>query len=252
MINAQQSMPRAGAIEISAENTTIDETQSLGRGLPLAAGDYVRVSVADRGSGIPSDNLDKIFDPFFSPKQGGSELGLATSFSIARQHGGYLSVESEPGSGSTFFLYLPTANEIIPATQHKKKATMAKGSARLMLMDDDQGVREIAGKMLANLGYKDIRFAAEGAAAIKRYRAAMESVKPFSVVILDLTIPGGIGGRETVGKLFEIDPGVKALVSSGYADDSIIANYKEHGFSGIVIKPYTLKELGKAVHDLTG
>ena len=250
VINAQQSMPTGGTIEIIAENISLSETQTLGRGLPLNQGNYIRISVVDHGSGIAAAHFDKVFDPFFTTKKKGSGLGLATSFSIARQHGGHLSVESEPGSGSTFYLYLPASMEIMPPKLYKKEAIKAKGKARILVMDDERGIREIAGRMLGNLGYKDIEFAENGAEAIKIYKVAMVSGKPFSAVILDLTIPGGMGGKETVGKLLKLDPGVKALVSSGYVDDSIIANYKEHGFGGIVVKPYTLEELGKAVYDL--
>jgi CheY-like chemotaxis protein len=249
VVNAQQSMPAGGTIELKAENIALGKTQSLGRGLPLKAGDYIRVAVTDHGTGIPRDHLGKIFDPFFSTKHNGSGLGLATSFSIARQHGGHLSVESEMGLGSTFYLYL-TASAQTSTPKYKKEAIKAAGKARILVMDDEEAVREVAGRMLKHIGYPDIEFAADGAEAIKLCKAALESGNPFNVVILDLTIPGGMGGKETVKKLLKIDPGVRAIVSSGYVDDSVLARYNEYGFGGMVAKPYTITELGKALQDV--
>ena len=253
VINAQQAMPSGGSIELRAENFVLSEKQRIGSGLPLMEGNYVRVIVADHGSGISAEHLEKIFDPFFTTKKTGSGLGLATSFSIARNHGGHLSVESEPGSGSTFYLYLPASTQTAapkPARTVASKAVV--GKARILVMDDEQGVREIAGRMLTHLGYADIEFATDGAAAIKLYKAAMKSGKPFTVAVLDLTIAGGMGGIETVQKLLKIDADVRAIVSSGYADDSAMAEYRGYGFSGMVAKPYTLEELGKALHSVIG
>ncbi len=250
VINAQQAMPTGGTVELIAENMVLSETQSLGKGLPLRTGNYVRIAVTDHGSGIPAEHMDKIFDPFFTTKQKGSGLGLATSFSIARNHGGHLSVESEPGAGSTFYLYLPASMETATPKQVKKEASKPAGKARILVMDDEQGVREIAGRMLNHIGYKDVEFAADGAEAIKLYKAARETGNPFRAVILDLTIAGGMGGKETVRKLLKIDPGVKAIVSSGYVDEAVMAMYREYGFSGMVAKPYTLEELRRALEDV--
>ncbi len=252
IINAQQAMPAGGSIEITAENIALSKKQSLGRGLPVKAGNYVRIAVADHGTGIPGENLEKIFDPFFTTKPKGSGLGLATAFSIARQHGGHLSVESKVGSGSTFYLYLPASTQTSVPKQAKQEQVKPVGKARILVMDDEQGVREVAGRMLNHIGYQDIEFAADGAAAIKLYKAAMKEGHPFSVAILDLTIAGGMGGEVTIKKLLKIDPGVKAIVSSGYADDPVIARHREYGFSGMVAKPYTLEQLGKAVQDVIG
>ena len=252
VINAQQAMPTGGSIEISAENIALSETQSLGRELPLKSGNYVRVSVADHGTGIPRDHLEKVFDPFFTTKQKGNGMGLATSFSIARQHGGHISVESELGSGSTFYLYLPASTQTSTPKGDKKETIKPADKARILVMDDEKGVREIAGRMLKHIGYKDIEFAEDGAEAIKLYQAAMESGNPFNVAILDLTIAGGMGGEIAIQKLLKIDPGVKAIVSSGYIDDPAIAKFREYGFSGVVAKPYTIEELRKAVQDVIG
>jgi signal transduction histidine kinase len=252
VINAQQAMPAGGTIELAAENMALGETQSSGRGLPLKAGNYIRISVADHGIGIPADHLDKIFDPFFSTKHMGSGLGLATSFSIARQHGGHISVESELGAGSNFYLYLPASTEIASAKQDEKEPLKPVVKARILVMDDEKGVREIAGRMLRHIGYEDVEFAKDGTEAIKLYKAAIESGRPFSMAILDLTVPGGMGGEVAVKHLLDMDPSIKAIVSSGYIDDPVMARYGEYGFSGVVAKPYTIPELRKAVQDVIG
>jgi PAS domain S-box-containing protein len=253
VINAQQAMPSGGFIELHGENFVLSEKQRVGSGLPLKEGNYVRVTVTDHGRGISAEHLEKIFDPFFTTKKMGSGLGLATSFSIARNHGGHLCVESELGSGSTFYLYLPASTQTAAPEPARKVASKAVvGKARILVMDDEQGVREIAGRMLTHLGYADIEFAADGAEAIKLYKAAMKSGKPFTVTILDLTIAGGMGGIETVQKLLKIDADARAIVSSGYADNSAMAEYRGYGFSGMVAKPYTLEQLRKALQDVIG
>jgi CheY-like chemotaxis protein len=252
VINALQAMPTGGTIELLAENMALSETRSLGKGLPLKAGNYVRIAVTDHGTGISAEHLGKIFDPFFTTKQKGSGLGLATSFSIARQHGGHISVESEVGVGSTFYFYLPASAQTSSPKPVNAVASKPADKVRILVMDDEQGVREVAGRMLNHLGYQDIEFAADGAEAIKLYKAAMKSDYPFSVVILDLTIAGGMGGELTIKKLLKMDPEVKAIVSSGYVDDAVIARYSDYGFSGMVAKPYTLEQLRKALQDVIG
>ena len=251
-INAQQAMPAGGTIELRAENIALSETQKLGKELPLKAGKYIRITVADNGSGISKEHLEKIFDPFFTTKKTGTGLGLATSFSIARNHGGHLSVESVIGTGSTFYLYLPASLQKSAPEQDKQGQIKPVGKARILVMDDEQGIREIAGRMLKHIGYEDVEFTEDGAEAIKLYKAAMKAGNPFTVAILDLTIAGGMGGKEAVKKLLKIDPGVKAIVSSGYIDDSVMAEYRKYGFSGIVAKPYSLQQLRKALSDVIG
>jgi PAS domain S-box-containing protein len=252
VVNAQQSMPAGGTMDISAENLALTEKQSSGRGLPLRPGNYVMISVTDHGSGIPVDHLKKIFEPFFTTRPKSSGMGLATSFSIVRQHGGHLNVESKAGSGSTFHIYLPTSVESAAAKQDKIDAASRTGKARILVMDDEKTVREIAGRMLKHIGYADIEFATDGIEAIKLYKAAIELGNPFSMAILDLTIPGGMGGEMTIRNLLKIDPAVKAIVSSGYVDDPVMARYSEYGFSGVVAKPYTIAELRKAMQDVMG
>jgi nitrogen-specific signal transduction histidine kinase/CheY-like chemotaxis protein len=248
VLNALQAMPGGGTIELSAENMAISETKSLGSGLPVRAGNYISIAVTDHGIGIPPEHLEKIFDPFFTTRQKSSGMGLATSFSIARQHGGHLGVKSETGSGSTFYLYLPASHP----QMINKEAIKVAGKARILVMDDERAVREVAGRMLKHIGYADVEFAVDGAEAIKLYQAAIESGKPFTLSILDLTVAGGMGGEAAIRKLRKIDPGIKAIVSSGYVDDPVMAKYDKYGFIGVVAKPYTIHELSKAVQDVIG
>jgi PAS domain S-box-containing protein len=248
VLNALQAMPGGGAIELSAENMAISETKSLGSVLPVRAGNYISIAVTDHGIGIPPEHLEKIFDPFFTTRQKSSGMGLATSFSIARQHGGHLGVKSETGSGSTFYLYLPASHP----QMINKEAIKVAGKARILVMDDERAVREVAGRMLKHIGYADVEFAVDGAEAIKLYQAAIESGKPFTLSILDLTVAGGMGGEAAIRKLLKIDPGIKAIVSSGYVDDPVMAKYDKYGFIGVVAKPYTIHELSKAVQDVIG
>ncbi len=241
VINADQAMPKGGTIKIRAENATVGPEQAL----PLKGGQYVKVSFEDQGIGIPEEHLPKIFDPYFTTKQKGSGLGLATSFSIVRNHEGHITVESELGVGTTFYVYLPASQKELP-TQKKEEEKLLVGRGRVLVMDDEEMVRSVAGRMLRHVGYQ-VDFARDGAEAIELYQEALECGQPFEVVLMDLTIPGGMGGKEAIKKLLEIDPGVKAIVSSGYSNDPIMSEFKRYGFRGVVAKPYEIVELSKTV-----
>ncbi len=241
--NADQAMPQGGTLEVQAENIAVAADSSL----PLRAGNYVKVTFRDQGVGIRPEHLDKIFEPFFTgTKKQGRGLGLATAYAIIKQHGGHITVESSYGGGSTFFLYLPAAAQKSEAME-TDKVSLYFGQGKILLMDDEEMIREVSGEMLERLGYK-VEFAREGAEAVQMYRAAQAAGEPFDAVILDLTVPGGPGGREAIAQLRILDPGVKALVSTGYADDLILADFKQHGFAGVIPKPYRIKELSEAVH----
>jgi signal transduction histidine kinase/ActR/RegA family two-component response regulator len=242
VINAKQSMWEGGLISIRAANMYVRDSS----GLPLKSGRYVKISVKDRGVGISKDNIRKIFDPYFTTRQNGSGLGLASAFSIVKNHGGHVSVRSELGSGTTFDVFLPASDKdvSVPKKMNREDTPMDKG--RVMVMDDEAMIREVTGEMLALLGY-EAEFALSGEEALKKYKSALDSDRPYRAVIVDLTIPGGMGGKETIKKLLEIDPEVKAIVSSGYSNDPILAEFKQHGFSGIVVKPYRLGELREAL-----
>ncbi len=246
IINAQQAMPDGGTVKMRAENITIGAES----GLPLEAGVYIKVSIEDEGMGIPKKHIQKIFDPFFSTKQTGSGLGLATSYSIIKKHNGHLTVESQLGAGTTFHIYLPASSEAILIVEEREEKKPIIGEGRILVMDDEELVRELASDMLTRLGYEVIT-AIDGAEAIELYKAAMESGDRFAAVIVDLTVPGGMGGRQTIQRLIEIDPEVKAIVSSGYSNDPILANFTEYGFKGVVAKPYKIRELSEVLHRVT-
>jgi two-component system, cell cycle sensor histidine kinase and response regulator CckA len=257
IINARQAMPKGGIIKVCAENVGEENGVAENGGLEVNSGsilkastpgkgNYVKISVKDQGSGIPKEYLSKIFDPYFTTKEKGSGLGLATSYSIIKKHGGYISVESEVGVGTTFYVYLPASMKEI-LTGEDEQEDICFGHGNILLMDDQESIREMVGEMLSFFGY-EVESAGEGTEAINLYKKAKEAGQPFDAVILDLTVPGGMGGEEVVQKLLEIDPQVKAIVSSGYSDDLIISEYKQYGFSGVVIKPYDMKKLSEALH----
>ncbi|MBM4332203.1 MAG: GAF domain-containing protein [Deltaproteobacteria bacterium] len=245
VINARESMPGGGTIEILAQNISPVPADRHS----LKEGKYVRASIKDHGVGIPPENLEKIFDPYFSTKEMGSQkgmgLGLAISHSIVKNHGGLITVESIVGKGSTFHIYLPaSAREFVPAKEAAEKSLPAKG--RVLVMDDDQVVRYIAEKFLRHLGYK-VELAENGAEAVARFKKAQESKQPFNIVILDLIVPGGMGGKEVLGKLLEISPDVKAIVASGFSNDPIFSDFKRYGFKGVLAKPFDLDGLSESV-----
>jgi PAS domain S-box-containing protein len=237
IINACQAMPGGGVITVECRNVVIGEADAL----PLKEGNYVQLSVSDQGTGILPQNLTKIFDPYFTTKQDGSGLGLATSYSIVKRHDGHIHVESEPGVGTIFSVYLP-ASASRPVVSVEEETPLA-GKERVLVVDDEESVRRVAREMLIRLGY-DVEVAEDGAQAVMMYGRAKKAGEPFHVVIMDLTIPGRMGGAEAITKLSEIDPSVRAIVSSGYSNDEIMADYRHHGFAGVISKPYTLRELG--------
>ena len=241
VLNAVQAMPEGGEIRVGAERVRSSGDAEL----PLPPGEYVRLSVRDRGTGIKKEHLDRIFDPYFTTKQRGSGLGLAVVHSIIEKHDGHIRVESEPGEGATLEIYLP-ACAAEDVEEISSQEDIVAGEGRILLMDDDEMVLGTVTEMLARLGY-DAECATNGSEAIERYREAYESGTPFDAVILDLTIRGGMGGREVVARLREIDPDVKAIVSSGYSTDPVMANFEAHGFVGVIPKPFDMKPLSKVL-----
>jgi CheY-like chemotaxis protein len=242
IINADQAMPEGGVINITAENFIAHSEQDS----PLEKGKYVKISIEDTGVGIPEELLQKIFDPYFTTKQKGSGLGLTIVYSIIKNHGGFIFVESEVGIGTKFFIYLPGYEEE-KGLKKKKAEKIIKGGGKILLMDDENVVLEVAREMLKSIGC-DVEIAKDGSTAIDMYKKAKDSGKPFDIVIMDLTIPGGIGGKEAIQKLIEIDPGIKAIVSSGYSTDPIMAEYEKYGFCDVITKPYTIEELSNSLH----
>jgi PAS domain S-box-containing protein len=247
VINAVEAMPEGGIMKVKAKNEHLAYDNP-----PLPKGSYIRLSIKDHGTGIPQEHLSKIFDPYFSTKQRGTlkgmGLGLSIAYSIARKHDGHIWAESKPGGGATFHVLLPAFGEKAPEVR-KQEGKPIPGSGKILIMDDEDLVRDIAGKILKYLGY-EVKYSKEGEDAIEQFKKARKSGKPFDAVILDLTIPGGMGGKDAIEKLREIDKGIKAIISSGYSEDPIISNYRDYGFSGVVSKPYTTEQLSKVLHDV--
>ncbi|MCL4493140.1 MAG: ATP-binding protein [Nitrospirae bacterium] len=245
IINAQQAMPEGGIIKVSAENITLEKDGDL----PLEKGNYVKIIIEDQGIGIPEEHLNKIFDPFFTTKEQGSGLGLATVYSIIKKHNGHITVSSRAGAGTTFSLYLPASWKEEIMTEETGESVSFEGTGRVLVMDDEEYIREFVSDMLSHFGYT-VDSAKNGGETLDLYKRAIESGRPYDVVIMDLTVPGDMGGRETMMKLVEIDPGVKAIVSSGYSSDPILAEFRKHGFSGVLAKPYKSEELLAALHKI--
>jgi len=238
LLNAAQAMPDGGRIKVEAVNLNVDE----GTPLPLSAGRYIKATIRDFGVGIPVKLLSKIFDPFFTTRKKASGLGLSVTYSIVKKHKGHIGVDSEVGGGTSFHLYLPASNAAVQENDNK----LVKGRGRVLVMDDEELIREVSGEMLKLLGYEAV-FAENGRQAIELFSRAVARGEPFDAVILDLTVPGGLGGKDTLQKLKEIAPGVKAIVSSGYSKDPIMSEYRSFGFCGVIAKPYRVAEFGRVV-----
>jgi PAS domain S-box-containing protein len=247
IINADQSMVDGGIIEIGIENLTVapENEMSLKEGL------YVKITIRDHGAGIPEEYLHKIFDPYFTTKQKGSGLGLASVYSIIKNHNGYVGVESKVGVGTTFQVYIPASeNGLSEATEIKENPHA--GSGRILVMDDEEIIREVAAEILRHLGYCVV-VCSDGSEAIELYRQAFETKEPFAAVIMDLTVPGRMGGKEAAARILEIEPDAVLIVSSGYSSDPVLANFRQYGFSGVVPKPFDAEglasELKRLIHN---
>jgi len=247
MINAQQAMPQGGTIQVRVEN--IVEPGAPGPG--EEAGRSVRITVTDEGIGIPEEHLGRIFDPYFTTKQKGSGLGLATSYSIIKNHGGSVSVESKVGQGTTLRVSLPASTSPELALAPPARVTPRTGTVpgRILVMDDEASIRMVAANMLTFLGH-DVAVVDNGRTAVEQYARAMKTGQPFDAVILDLMVPGGAGAREAMELLSEVDPAVNAIVVSGYAQDPAMTEYRDYGFKGVISKPFTLEELNTTLHSV--
>jgi two-component system, cell cycle sensor histidine kinase and response regulator CckA len=248
IMNAMEAMPPEGALHIICENVNIIPRHTLQTGMEK----FVHILIQDEGVGIPEKNLSKIFDPYFTTKHMGSQkgvgLGLAICYSIVKKHNGYILVDSVPGKGTTFQIYLPVYKQQVTGTSTGGKATK-HASGKILVVDDEEMILKIADKLLQHMDY-EVTATQTGEEALLLYKQAMESGKPFDVVILDLSMDNGLGGTEIMDKLIAADPDVKAIIASGYLHDPVIMNFEDYGFAGILKKPYDPKELDKKLQDI--
>lgn len=247
--NATEAMPEGGTVKVTAENFLIGKDDRRPR-LPKEEGRYVGISVHDQGGGISEQHLAMIFDPYFSSKERGAEkgmgLGLTIAHSIVEKHNGFITAESKLGDGTTIHIYLPAAEK--EAVEEKYVEEQAfKGKSKILVMDDEKMFKNLSQQMLRSLGC-EVEFVKEGTEAIEVYKRAMESGEPFDAVILDLTVRGGMGGKQTILKLKEIAPEVKAVISSGYPNDPAMSDFREYGFIAALAKPYSKKDISEALH----
>lgn len=249
-LNAREAMPEGGVVTIRAVNVAV----ARGDKVSLAPGDYVRVSVTDQGGGIAPEVLPKVFDPYFSTKQRGDQkgmgLGLTICHTVMQRHGGAITVESEAGVGTTFHLYLPAARPGVGKEKPRVPET-SRWRGRILVMDDEEGVRSVVGASLARMGH-EVALVEDGRRAVEVYGAAKDQGRPYDAVILDLTVRAGLGGRETLLELLRIDPGVKAIVMSGYANDPAVLEPERHGFKGVLAKPFEIGQLREILSRVLG
>ncbi len=245
VLNAREAMPTGGSISVRAGNAVlaVHDVPSL------PAGDYLRVSIADRGTGIAKEVMPKIFDPYFSTKQRGDQkgmgLGLTICHTVIRRHGGAIAVKSEEAKGTTYDIYLP-ARRVLPEGPKAFVKTLLPRPGKLLVMDDEEKVRQVLGALLRRMG-QEVVLVEDGVSAVEAYESAMGQGRPFDAVILDLTVRGGVGGQEAMQSLLKADPAVKGIVMSGYADDDVLREPQQYGFKGILRKPFNSDDLRKAL-----
>ncbi len=242
--HARQSTPQNGRIKISAENMNISRTSAL----PLREGRYTMIAIEDQGEGISEAELQTLFDPFSSGDMNGTGLELASAFAIVQKHNGHITAESRFGIGTTFRLFLPAVQEK-PQVTPEPGAVQSGRRGKILVMDDEEIVRVVVERLLLQCGF-ETELAKDGAEMLRRYREAKEAGKPFDAVILDLIIQNGMGGQEAMKNLIDYDPGVRVVVSSGFSNNPIMANFKDYGFSGFLPKPYKLEELRRVMKDI--
>ncbi len=239
VINAKQAMSEGGHLRIRAENTLVQEDHpSL-----LPPGNYVEISISDTGPGIPEEIRNRIFDPFFTTKAHGSGLGLATSYSIIQKHNGSIRVHSSPGQGSTFTFYLPASMKS-RYSESEISSQFHRGEGTILLLDDEEFIRDVTGKILRMMGYSVIE-AADGDEALSRLALAMRSGEKVKALVLDLTIPGGRGGKEIISEIRANHPRLAIFASSGYSDDPVMAEPEVFGFTASIRKPYRVRDLAE-------
>ena len=247
IMNASHAMPDSGTITIGCEN--IDHIKDHKILLPPDQ-KYIKITIQDTGSGIPEEIIDKIFDPYFTTKKEGSGLGLAIIYSIIKKHDGHISATSKPGQGTTFTIYLPASSgtgKTVPSEE--EPATVDFGRRKILIMDDEEMIRDLAESTFSHLGFEVI-LAKNGAEAVSLYQQSLDTNVPIDLIIMDLTIPGGMGGKEAAEKVLALNPDATIVVSSGYSNDPTLAHYTDYGFKAALIKPYKLQEVTRIINDL--
>ncbi len=247
LINSIQAMPEGGVIRLMAQNEVLETANTAN----LPAGDYLNIQIEDHGGGISSENISRIFDPYFTTKSEGSGLGLASVYSIIHRHGGSIEVTSTVGQGSIFIIHLPAVSEKNPENEVEQTGTVLPGSGRILVMDDEEIIREMAEEILRFAGYQ-VHSCENGKQAVDVYRKAYGQNRCFDAVIMDLTVPGGMGGVEAAGLILKIDPEAVLIVSSGYSNDPVVAKYLQYGFRGAVVKPFSAGSLVTEVRRMIG
>ena len=244
IINADQAMPDGGVITVTCKNVYVGNKNVL----PLPHGRYILIAITDKGVGIGEENIARIFDPYFTTKESGKGLGLATVYAIIKNHEGHITVDSAIGEGTTFTIYLPASK--FTAVEEIDRGTVTSAvRGKILVMDDEENIRDVAGEILEYLGF-EVEFAGDGNEAVELYKKAREDGVPFITVIMDLTIPGGMGGKETIRILREYDENITAIASSGYSNDPIMADYMGYGFSGVITKPYMVSDLERVLNEV--
>jgi PAS domain S-box-containing protein len=244
--NADQSMPEGGVINVIAENITLNNNIQT---LPLTSGNYVKICISDQGNGIPDEILPRIFDPYFSTKKDGTGLGLTAAYTIVQKHGGHISVDSRIGTGTSFTIFLPAVDE--PVSEEKNELPqISQNQEKILFIDDEQFILKSTGQILSHLGY-DVYLSEECQSALEIFKDAYNSKNPFTIVIMDLTIPGGPGAKEVIKEFLSIDRDIKVIVSSGYTNDPVMEDYASYGFSGAMPKPFNVEELNSKIREIS-
>ena len=244
LINADQSMEKGGIIHVTLSNISIPPEDIS----ELENGKYIKISISDTGKGISKEILPHIFDPYFTTKPKGNGLGLATAYSIIKRHKGCIKIQTEENIGSTFHIFLPI-NEEIHSIKEERTFNEDDFRGKILFMDDNEEIQLMMSKMLSLMGF-EVDVVSDGVDAITRYGNAFKNNDPYELVILDLTIPGGLGGKETIKKILENDPDCKAIVASGYSNDPILSDYQSYGFKGRILKPFTMQQLKETISDV--
>ncbi len=247
VINAEQAMDKGGLLAIGLSNVVLEDPSPF----PLEPGRYVKASFRDEGCGIAPALLTKIFDPYVTTKSSGTGLGLAVAFSNVAQHGGHITLESRVGLGTTFHVYLPASDGLDSRERRVSGDSAEPGSGRILVMDDEPAVKDVCAEMLRFLGY-EVETTQDGQEAIDLFLSRREEGRPFDLVITDLTVPGGMGGKVVAERLRRTVPEVRVIAASGYYHDPVMARYGDHGFVGALRKPFTTVELGELVSGVLG